>query len=62
MITALDVKEIADALEKLVRDKNLRETLGVNARDFTLENFGVERLVNNHEELYRNLVSNRAKS
>jgi glycosyltransferase involved in cell wall biosynthesis len=62
IITALDVHGIADALEKLVGDKNLRKALGVNAREFTLENFGVERLVNNHEELYRNLVSNQAKS
>jgi len=62
IVTALDVHEIADALEKLVGDKNLRKALGVNAREFTLENFGVERLVNNHEELYRNLVSNQAKS
>jgi glycosyltransferase involved in cell wall biosynthesis len=62
IITALDITEIADALEKLAGDKDLRDTLGLNASEFTLANFSVERLVHDHEELYRKLVSNQAKS
>jgi glycosyltransferase involved in cell wall biosynthesis len=58
----LDVQEIADALEALVNSNELRVQLGAAARKFTLANFGVERLVNDHEELYKKLIANRAKS
>jgi glycosyltransferase involved in cell wall biosynthesis len=62
LITSLDVQEIADALEKLVTDKALRERLGHAAQEFTLANFGVQRLVHDHEELYKTLLASRAKS
>jgi glycosyltransferase involved in cell wall biosynthesis len=61
LITGLDVQEIADALEKLVSDKALRAQLGSAAQDFTLAKFGVERLVHDHEELYKKLLSNPTK-
>ena len=61
IITSLDVQEIADALEKLVTDKALRERLGHAAQGFTLANFGVQRLVHDHEELYKTLLASRAK-
>ncbi len=62
IITGLDVQEIADALEKLVNDKVLRTKLGAAAQEFTMSNFGVKRLVHDHEELYKKLLSSRAKS
>jgi len=62
IVTGLDVQEIADALEKLVNGKVLRTKLGAEAQQFTLSNFGVERLVHDHEELYKKLLSSRAKS
>jgi glycosyltransferase involved in cell wall biosynthesis len=62
IVTALGVKEIADALEKLFLDKDLRHRLGNKAQEFTLANFGVERLVHDHEELYKKLLSSQAKS
>ena len=62
IITALDVQEIADALEKLVTDKGLRSQYGVAAQEFTLSHFGVKRLVSDHEELYKKLIASRAKS
>jgi glycosyltransferase involved in cell wall biosynthesis len=62
IITALDVEEIADALEKLVTGKGLRAQYGVAAEEFTLSHFGVKRLVNDHEELYKKLIASRAKS
>ena len=61
LITSLDVQEIADALERLVNDKALRAQLGSTAQDFTLANFGVERLVHDHEELYKKLLSSPTK-
>ena len=61
IITDLDVQEIANALEKLARDEALRERLGLAAQEFTLANFGVGRLVHDHEELYKKLLVSRAK-
>jgi len=62
IVTDLDVQEIANALEKLATDKALRERFGIAAQEFTLANFGVERLVHDHEELYKKLLASRAKS
>jgi len=61
LITSLDVQEIADALEKLVNNKALRSQLGSAAQEFTLANFGVERLVHDHELIYKKLLSSPAK-
>jgi glycosyltransferase involved in cell wall biosynthesis len=62
IVTDLNVQEIANALEKLATDKALRERLGLAAQEFTLANFGVQRLVHDHEELYKKLLASRAKS
>ena len=62
IVTRLDVQEIAKALEKLVNDKVLRANLGAAAQKFTIYNFGLERLLNDHEDLYKKLLSSRAKS
>ena len=62
IITSLEVQEIADALEKLANSIELRAQMGAKAQEFTLANFGVKRLVHDHEELYKKLLANRAKS
>ena len=62
IITSLNVQEIANALEKLVADKALRTQLGLGAQEFTLAQFGVQRLVLNHEALYKTLIFNQANS
>ena len=62
IITNLGINEIANALEKLVNSNDLRAQMGAAAQKFTLANFGVKRLVNDHEELYKRLLANRAKS
>jgi glycosyltransferase involved in cell wall biosynthesis len=61
-VTDLDVQEIADALEKLAKSTELRARMGAAAQEFTLSNFGVDRLVHDHEQLYTKLLANRAKS
>jgi glycosyltransferase involved in cell wall biosynthesis len=61
LIIGLEVQEIADALEKLVRDKALRAQLGIAAQKFTLTNFGVQRLVCDHELLYKKLLASPTK-
>ena len=62
IVTSLDVVEIANALEKLCKDRELRDRLGKAAQEFTLANFGVERLVQDHEKLYKRLIANQAMS
>ena len=62
IITNLDSQEISDALEKLTNNSDLRDQLGAAAKAFTLANFGVKRLVNDHEELYKKLIASRARS
>ena len=62
IVTSLNVQQIADALEKLATSAELRVQMGNSARKFTLANFGIKRLVNDHEVLYKKLIANRAKS
>jgi glycosyltransferase involved in cell wall biosynthesis len=62
IVTNVDVMELADALEKLAGDVGLRARMGSAAQEFTMAKFGVNRLVYDHEELYKRLISNRAKS
>jgi len=62
IITSLNVQEIADALENLAQSAELRARMGASAQQFTLANFGVRRLVHDHELLYKKLIANRAKS
>jgi len=62
IIIGLDVQEIADALEDLAKSAELRARMGAAAQEFTLSSFGVDRLVHDHERLYKKLLSNRAKS
>ena len=62
IITSLDVQEVADALEKLTNSAELRAQMGASAQEFTLANFGVKRLVSDHEVLYKKLMANRARS
>ena len=62
IITSFDVQEIADAIEKLAGNRDLRDQMGSAARTFTLANFGVSRLVHDHEQLYKKIISNQAKS
>ena len=62
IITSLEVQEIANALEKLANSNELRAQMGAAAKEFTLANFGAKRLVQDHEELYKRLLANRAKS
>jgi glycosyltransferase involved in cell wall biosynthesis len=62
IITSLDVQKIADALEKIAKSAELRVRMGASAQEFTLSNFGVNRLAHDHELLYKKLLANRAKS
>lgn len=62
IITGIGISEIADALERLCREPELREKMGRSAQKFTTARFGVRRLVLDHENLYKKLITNRAMS
>lgn len=62
LVTSIDILEMADALEKLFNDAGLRAQYGIAAQEFTSSHFGVKRLVHDHEELYKKLLSSPAKS
>ena len=62
LVTELDVQKMADSLEKLVKSETLRRQLGSAALEFTMSSFGVKRLVQDHEELYKKLLSSPTKS
>jgi glycosyltransferase involved in cell wall biosynthesis len=62
IITNRNIQEIADALEKLAGNRALGIRMGAAAEKFTLANFGVNRLVLDHEVLYKKLMSSRTKS
>ena len=62
LVTSMGIHEMADALEKLFNDAGLRAQYGIAAQEFTLSHFGVKRLVHDHEELYKKLLSSPAKS
>lgn len=61
IVTSLNVPDIANALEKLANSDDLRAQMGIAAKEFTLANFGVTRLVKDHEGLYKKLIPSRAK-
>ena len=62
LVVQPNVQDLANALEKLILDNSLRMQFGAAAQKFTLANFGVNRLVKDHETLYERLLTSRAKS
>ena len=51
-----DIEAMADALERLARDPGLREEMGRAGRERTLPRYRVERLVDDVDALYRELL------
>ena len=60
-ITSKSPIDIADALEKLTSDVELRLRMGSKGKEFTKSHFGVTRLVNDHQNLYTKLIMSRPK-
>lgn len=57
IITSMETLEIADALELLWRNPKICSTLGEEAFTFTSKNFGVDRLVTDHANLYLSMIN-----
>jgi glycosyltransferase involved in cell wall biosynthesis len=56
ILTSMETIEIADALELLWREPKIRSRLGEEAFTFTSKNFGVDRLVKDHTNLYLTMI------
>jgi len=55
-----DSNLLAEKLQSLLQDRELRQSIGENARRIVLERFSVERMAQSHEELYALLGANHA--
>ena len=51
-----DEVDLADKIEKLVTDDNLRISMGQNARKFVEENYNVIDNFNYIDEIYKNIL------
>ncbi len=57
LFTPRDAQSLADAIEKFYRSKNLRATLGANARSAALKAFAVETHVERIQTIYQQLLA-----
>lgn len=61
-LTDLSPVSLAESVVKLVSSPSLRDEMGTRAHEYTIQRYGVERLVKDHQRLYKNLLSDRANS
>jgi len=54
-LTATTAAEMADAIEKLVRDTQLRQMMGAAGKAHAERYFSLDRMIKDHSELYRSL-------
>lgn len=62
LLTDLSTDSIADAVAQLTSDPALRKIMGAAAHNYTMQRYGVERLVSDHQRLYLDLLDNRGNS
>ena len=55
-ITDFNPTHLTDSLEKLRNDPNLAKAMGQTAKEITTSKFSVMRLVNDHQNIYKNLA------
>ena len=61
ILTDLRTESIALAIRRLLADSALRKSMGAAAHDYTMQRYGVARLVKDHQDLYLKLLADRAK-
>ena len=59
-ITDFNPDQLSNSLEKLSTDPDLRNSMGKAAVELTTTNFGVMRLVTDHQKIYQSLTSNKS--
>lgn len=57
ILTDLTTPSLVNAIRELIEDASLREDMGLAAYDYTMQRYGVERLVEDHQNLYTELLS-----
>lgn len=57
LLTDLSTTALTQALEKLIADPSLRHQMGNKAKAYTMERYGVQRLVGDHQDLYLKLLN-----
>ena len=55
-LTTFLFSDIADKLEQLESDENLRIQMGAGAKTFATELFSIKNMVNKYQEIYLNLI------
>jgi len=58
LLTDLSTTALTQALEKLIAVPSLRHQMGNKAKAYTMERYGVQRLVRDHQDLYLKLLNN----
>ena len=61
-LTDLSAISLAKSVMKLESSESLREMMGDRAHEYTMQRYGVERLVEDHQRLYEKLLNDRASS
>lgn len=61
-LTDLSPQSLADSVMNLVSSESLRHEMGAKAHNYTIQRYGVERLVKDHQQLYEKLLNDRANS
>lgn len=61
IVSTVQIEKLANAIEMLTVKKSLRQEMGIQGRNFTMGRFSLERLVNDHENLYRKFMTHQAK-
>ena len=56
LIPIKDSNALADALKKLIDSKELRETMGKNAREFAVNKFDIKDVTNVHLDVYKTIL------
>jgi glycosyltransferase involved in cell wall biosynthesis len=54
-LTSANSKDMADAIEKLVRDPKLRQMMGEAGKARAAQYFSLDRMLKDHSDLYRSL-------
>ena len=61
-LTDLSAQSLADSVTRLATSESLRGEMGKKAREYTIKRYGVDRLVKDHQDLYEELLKDRANS
>ena len=56
-LTDLSVEQLSHTVAKLASDSDLRAKMGAAGKEYTLARYGVERLVQDHQDLYLRLLN-----